>query len=103
MEFIESPLFFKAAKELLDDEQLRDLQKALAAHPGKGKIIPGSGGLRKIRWHSNGKGKRGGLRVIYYWIMPDHQIYLLYVYKKTEQEELTPEQLKMLRRLMEET
>ena len=103
MEFVETPVFAKASRDLLRDEELRQLQAVLLAYPAMGAIIPGSGGLRKIRWVSGGKGKRGGLRVIYYWIAVDHKIYLLYVYAKSRQEDLTPEQARTLRGLIEES
>jgi mRNA-degrading endonuclease RelE of RelBE toxin-antitoxin system len=67
-----------------------------------GAVIPESGGLRKLRWVSAGKGKRGGLRVIYYWVTNDHKILLLYVYSKAKQEDLTSQELKFLKTLIEE-
>ena len=102
MEFIETSVFTKASSSLLTDFELRQLQMTLLLHPGMGQVIPGSGGLRKIRWISGGKGKRGGLRVIYYWIAVDHKIYLLYAYSKSKQEDLAPDQIKVLKRLIEE-
>lgn len=62
MEFIETSVFTKASRSLLPDSELRQLQMTLLLHPDMGQVIPGSGGLRKIRWISGGKGKRGGLR-----------------------------------------
>ena len=102
MEFIETPVFTKASRSLLTDHELRQLQMTLLTRPDMGQVIPGSAGLRKMRWISGGKGKRGGLRVIYYWIAADHKIYLLYAYSKSKQEDLAPDQIKILRRLMEE-
>ena len=102
MEFIETPLFARAAKGLLNDDELGQLQVSLSLYPGAGTVIPGSGGLRKLRWMTGGRGKRGGLRVIYYWVTADHQIYLLYAYKKNRQEDLTMEEIKYLRSLLEE-
>jgi hypothetical protein len=67
----------------------------------EGSLIRGSEGLRKIRWNLPGKGKRGALRVIYYWNPPD-TIFLLFPFRKTEQEDLTPDQLKLLRRMVKE-
>jgi mRNA-degrading endonuclease RelE of RelBE toxin-antitoxin system len=66
------------------------------------KIISGSGGLRIIRWKSGGSGKRGGLRVIYFWDVPRDIIYMLLIYKKSKQEDLTPNQLKTLQNLVKE-
>lgn len=62
---------------------------------------PGSGGLRKIRWKLEGQGKRGGVRVIYYWVTADDQIRMLYVYRKTQQADLTPKQLATLKSIVE--
>jgi mRNA-degrading endonuclease RelE of RelBE toxin-antitoxin system len=102
MVFIETPIFTKLVKELLSDEEYRSLQEALLLRPEAGDVIPGGGGLRKIRWRMSGKGKRGGIRVIYYWDTPDDIIYMLTVYKKNAQENLTANQLKVLRQLVEE-
>ncbi len=102
MEFIETILFQKKAKNVLDGDQLRQLQITLMLYPGMGAVIPGSGGLRKLRWVSAGKGKRGGLRVIYYWVTDDHKIFLLYVYSKAKQEDLTRQELKLFKTLIEE-
>ena len=102
MEFIETILFQKAWKRLLDDDQLRQLQTALMYRPDMGAVIPGSGGLRKLRWVTAGKGKKGGLRVIYYWVTDDHKIVLLYAYSKAKQENLTLQELKFLKILIEE-
>ena len=102
MEFIETFAFSKAARDLISDEELSHLQITLLSCPGMGAIIPGSGGLRKLRWIGGAKGKRGGLRVIYYWVTAEHQIYLLYVYKKSKQENLTPEQIRQLKVLLED-
>jgi len=65
-------------------------------------VIPGSGGLRKLRWALREKGKRGGLRIIYYWDPAEDVIYLIYLYPKNQQANLTPDQLKLLRRTIEE-
>lgn len=70
--------------------------------PDAGDVIKGSGGLRKIRWSSRGKGKRGALRIIYYWDAPDI-IYMLLPYKKNEQEDLTQDQLKLLKELVKKS
>lgn len=80
----------------MSDDSYRRLQVALVNNPEFGDIIKGSGGLRKIRWGSEQKGKRGGVRVIYYLKLASGKIYMLYVYAKTEQEDLTKEQLRIL-------
>ena len=92
----------KLVTDLIPDDEYRKLQLALVLRPEAGKIISGSGGLRKIRWKSSGSGKRGGLRVIYFWDVPEDTIYMLLIYKKSKQEDLTPNQLKTLRNLVKE-
>ena len=67
-----------------------------------GLVISGSGGLRKVRWGIGQQGKRGGLRVIYYYDKPNETIYMLFVYRKNERDDLTLDQIKFLRRLIEE-
>ena len=69
--------------------------------PCMGDIIQGTGGLRKIRWRQEGRGKSGGVRVIYYWMTRNEQIYMLYIYQKTKQEDLTSEQVKVLKSIVE--
>ncbi len=103
VEFIETDFFMKQAGELLGNEGIRRLQIALILYPATGAVIPGTKGLRKLRWVSSSKGKRGGLRIIYYWITEDHSIYLLYIYKKSEQEDLSLEELRHLKLLIEES
>ena len=86
----------------MPDDEYRKIQLALVLRPEAGKIIPGSGGLRKIRWKSSGSGKRGGLRLIYSWDVQEDRIYMLLIYKKSKQEDLTPSQLKILQNLVKE-
>jgi mRNA-degrading endonuclease RelE of RelBE toxin-antitoxin system len=102
MVFIETPLFTKLIQGYLSDEAYAELQQVLLLRPETGPVIPQSGGLRKIRWAVEHRGKRGGLRVIYYWVTAEAIIYMLFLYQKNEQEDLTPEQLKLLRRLIKE-
>lgn len=101
MIFIETPVFTREIRGLLPDEEYRMLQTALMFRPDAGDIIRGGGGLRKIRWNLPGRGKRGALRVIYYWDPPE-TVYMLLPYKKTDQDDLTPEQLKFLRTMVKE-
>ena len=98
-EFIETPIFTKQITDLLDDAEYRQLQITLAVQPNSGDLIRGGGGLRKIRWSAQGRGKRGGMRVIYYRI-EENQIFMLFAYPKNKQEDLTTEQLKVLRTLI---
>ena len=102
MRFIETPIFAKAIDELLDGDDYHALQLALIARPNLGAVIRGGGGLRKMRWSRIGTGKRGGLRVIYHWDEPSETFYLLYVYPKSAQDDLTPKQLRVLSRLVGE-
>jgi len=101
MIFIETSIFTKEIQRLFPDNKYRMLQTVLMLRPDAGNLIRGSGGLRKIRWSLPGKGKRGALRVIYYWSPPD-TIFMLFPYKKTEQEDLTTDQLKLLRKMVKE-
>jgi mRNA-degrading endonuclease RelE of RelBE toxin-antitoxin system len=102
MRFIETPIFTRELRKFLRDEEYRALQLALLLRPAQGNIIPGSGGLRKIRWGTKGKGKRGGCRIIYYWDKSKEAFYMLLAYQKSKQENLTPEQLKTLSKLVQE-
>ena len=102
MEFIETPTFTRLVLDLMEDEDYARLQLALAKRPDVGQIIPGSGGIRKMRWAGSGRGKRGGLRVIYYWQMAQGQIWMLLAYPKNELDNLTPDQIKQLKRLVKE-
>jgi hypothetical protein len=88
--------------ELLTDDEYRALQTALIVRPTIGSVIVGSGGIRKMRWGRQGKGKSGGLRVIYYWAVSQEQLLMLFLYPKNEQGDLTLEQVKILRHIVEE-
>lgn len=101
MIFIETSVFTREIRALLPDAEYRMLQTALMYRPDAGDIIRGGGGLRKVRWSLPGRGKRGALRVIYYWDPPE-TIYMLLPYKKTDQDDITAEQLKFLRNMVKE-
>ena len=101
MVFVETSIFTKEIQRLVPDDHYRMLQTALMLRPDAGKLIKSSGGLRKIRWNLPGSGKRGALRVIYFWSPPD-TIYMLLPYKKSEHEDLTPDQIKILRQMVKE-
>jgi hypothetical protein len=101
MVFIETPLFTADVKTLLPDESYAELQRELIARPTAGDLIPGTGGLRKIRWRLSGRGKRGGARVIYYWRASLSQIFLLAIYSKGTQDDLTADEKKLMRRMVE--
>lgn len=98
--FLETPVFTRRIRELADDEDYRRLQVRLLLDPEAGDLIAGSGGLRKVRMAVRGRGKRGGARIIYYWIGSRSLIYLLLAYAKNEQDDLGEGQLKTLRALV---
>ncbi|HOU45111.1 MAG TPA: type II toxin-antitoxin system RelE/ParE family toxin [Anaerolineaceae bacterium] len=102
VEIIETSIFTRRVSALLSPEEYRLLQLALLAQPDLGSVIPGSGGLRKVRWALKGRGKRGGSRVIYYWAATRDAILMLMIYSKNEQDDLTPGQLAILRHILEE-
>jgi hypothetical protein len=100
MRFVETPVFTEEITTLLADDEYRRLQVALCLRPEQGALIPGSGGLRKVRWAATGRGKRGGVRIIYYWRPPDQVCYMLYAYAKSAKGDLTAAQVKQLRRIV---
>jgi len=102
MEVIQTTIFEKVISNFIDEEEYRHLEATIVQHPEKGDIIPGSGGIRKLRWKRQGTGKRGGLRIIYYWITEDYQILMLYAYPKSRQEDLSKDQVKDLKYLVQE-
>jgi len=101
MKIIETPIFTKKVISLLTEEEYRNLQNEIVSNPEKGKIIPGSGGLRKIRWGISGRGKSSGVRTIYYWLTKKETLLMLLIYPKNVQDNLTTAQLKILKTLVE--
>lgn len=102
MVFNETSVFTRQITKLISPEAYREFQQELLFNPAAGDVIKGSGGLRKIRWRSAAGGKRGGIRVIYYWYVSDSEIFLLLAYGKNEKEDLSPREVKILRTLVEE-
>lgn len=102
MEFIETSYFTRHVYEILTDDEYTNFQDYLADHPDAGDVIPDTGGMRKIRIASGGKGKRGGSRVIYYWQDTNFMIFLMAIYAKNRQIDLTVDQKRVLRTLLEE-
>ena len=102
MRFVETSVFTRHVTRLLPDDAYRTLQLVLLLRPEQGLVIRGTGGLRKLRWSQPGTGKRGGLRLVYYWDKPEETIYLLFLYRKSDQEDLSPQQLGILSKLIRE-
>ena len=99
--FVEAPTFSKLVYDYLNEDEYAALQWTLAVRPETGKVISGSGGLRKIRWSAKGKGKRGGTRIIYYFQKEDGEIWLITIYAKNEVEKIPTETLKTIREALE--
>ncbi|MBI4907694.1 MAG: transcriptional regulator [Acidobacteria bacterium] len=100
-EFIESPAFERFRVYYLDDDEFGELQQFLMRHPEAGKAVPGSGGVRKLRWRLGGTGKRGGLRVIYYVRYEPNQFWMLTLYAKAKTENVPAHILKELKETFE--
>ena len=103
MEFIEAPAFTRYLSEYLPDDEYRRLQLLLTVDPERGDLMPGTGGFRKLRWTDSkrGKGRRGGLRIIYYFFPTDQQIWLMTLYDKDEATDLTPKDKRVLKDAIE--
>ncbi|WP_341793732.1 MULTISPECIES: transcriptional regulator [unclassified Rickettsia] len=97
MEYIESPLFNKLLNSYFTDDEYASFQWHLALYPKSGDIIPGSDGLRKIRWTAKGQGKRSGVRIIYYYKNKEEQIWLLTIYAKNEADNIPASVLKKIK------
>lgn len=102
MEFIETPTFSRLLSALLDDDEYRELQNVLVEDPERGDVIKGGGGIRKLRHALPGRGKSGGVRVIYYWVKDDSLVYLLVVYPKSRKDNLTDKEVAILRDFVKE-
>ena len=102
MEFIETPVSTKLVLDLLDDEEYRELQNVLLLDPAYGDLIRGGGGIRKMRFAIEGRGKSGGVRTIYYWAKPGDQIYLLLIYPKSKKDTLSVKETEILRAYVKE-
>jgi hypothetical protein len=102
MEIVETSVFTKQIRSLLKDDEYKELQERLVINPLAGAVIRGSGGLRKVRWAVEGRGKSGGIRVIYYYVAPDDQIFMLAAYSKGTKEDLTDREVAALRKLVKE-
>ncbi len=99
-EFIESSIFARYIYDYLTDDEYAALQWYLSEHPEAGDLIPGSAGCRKLRWGTEGKGKRGGVRVIYYGQAATGLVWLLAIYAKTRQANLPAQAIRLLKEQM---
>ena len=99
MEFIESPAFSRHLSRYLSDDGYRSLQDELARNPEAGDLMPGTGGFRKVRWVDprRGKGRRGGLRIVYYYFARDQEIWLMTLFDKGEASDLSPKEARALK------
>ena len=100
--FVELPAFARFRADYLDDDGFRGLQRSMLMNPEAGDVIEGTGGLRKLRYGDprRGKGKRGGLRVIYYWWDGGRQFWLFTLYDKNEMGNLSADEKKALKRML---
>ena len=102
MEFIETTAFTKYVYDYLSDDEYLGLQSFLLQYPELGKVVPGSGGVRKVRWAMTGKGKSGGVRVIYYFMVRPDLVFLADIYTKNEKENLTHAERNQLKKIASE-
>ncbi len=101
MIFVEAKPFTRRWPDYLTEDELREFQNYLLETPGAGDVVKEAGGIRKIRWKSKDSGKRGGVRVLYFWHISDSHIYLLFIFKKNEFEDLTKQEYAALRKVVE--
>ena len=102
VEFIETPVFTRQIQLLISDDEYAVLQRELSEDPQVGALVRGGGGIRKMRFALPGRGKSGGIRVIYYWLREDGQIYMLLAYPKSEKDNLTDRETAVFRELVKE-
>ena len=99
--FVEAKPFTRKWPQYLTEDEFREFQDYLLENPDAGDVVKNTGGIRKIRWKVKGSGKRGGLRIIYFWQVPDGHIYLLTIYRKNEFEDMTKEEYGLLKKIVE--
>ena len=95
----ETPLFVRQAEAVWDNDERLEFVTFIAANPAAGDVIPGTGGVRKVRWSRSGMGKRGGVRVVYFYHDADQPLYLLMVYAKARREDLSAAEKRGVREL----
>ena len=101
MRIIETPIFTKRVLEILSEDEYHLFQISLIEKPDAGRVIQGSGGIRKIRWSGSGRGKRGGSRILYYWYNEQDVLMMLFIFRKNEIDDLNKDQLNKLRKIVE--
>ncbi|MCC6132961.1 MAG: type II toxin-antitoxin system RelE/ParE family toxin [Acidobacteria bacterium] len=101
MVIIESAVFTRQIRRLMSDDELARFEALLVESPDSGDVIPEGGGLRKIRWTGKGRGKRGGTRIIYFWVVCASRIHLLLASSKNEKDDLNAQELKAIRAIVE--
>jgi hypothetical protein len=99
MTVVELPLFQRLASVVWNDAEREEFVDYIARNPGEGDLIPGTGGVRKVRWRRQGMGKRGGIRVIYFYRDAQMPLFLLLVYAKAQREDMTPDEKRQVRAL----
>jgi hypothetical protein len=99
MVFVETPIFTADVQAMLSDEDYAALQLHLVSQPNAGDVVAGTGGLRKVRWTTVGRGKRGGTRVIYYHVVAQAQIRMILIYRKGIKDDLSPKEKATLRKI----
>ncbi len=100
--FTETQRFVRRVTDRLPDKEYAELQFYLCENPDEGDIIPRGGGIRKIRWRIAGKGKRGGVRVIYFWLVGEDKILMLDIYAKNEKADLTQNEIQQMKRIVKD-
>ena len=99
--FVETRLFSRLVYDYLSEEEYSSLQRHLAAWPEAGDVVPGTGGVRKVRWAAKGRGKRGGVRVVYVARVAKEVIWLLTIYAKNDAESIPANVLRRIREELE--
>ena len=102
LEFIETSVFTRMIVQLMSDDEYAAMQRVLMDDPERGALIKAGGGIRKLRHGIEGQGKSSGVRVIYYWLKEDGQIYMLLVYPKSAKDTLSDSEIAILRKLVKE-
>jgi hypothetical protein len=97
---VRTPTFSRRAKRLFIESEVAALEESICERPEAHPVIPGTGGIRKARWGRAGMGKRGGVRVVYYFFVCADVVYLLDVYAKSEKSDLTPADKRELRKIV---